>query len=48
MTRLPDTAGALPWFALGGLLSAFVGVGLVKKGAISGYRVTMRVNFVLE
>jgi hypothetical protein len=23
MTQLPDTAGSLPWFALGGLLSAF-------------------------
>jgi hypothetical protein len=27
-TRLPDTAGALPWFALGGLLSALAGAGL--------------------
>ncbi len=26
--RLPDTAGALPWFALGGLLSALAGMGL--------------------
>ncbi len=28
MTRLPSTAGALPWFAFGGLLAAFAGLAL--------------------